>query len=620
MKQYDNRRYVFFAGVILVGLIYIIRLFSLQVIDKSYKISAENNSQSHAVIYPARGLIYDRNGELLVSNQAAYDIMVIPNSVSEFDTADFCHILNISKESVIDRLDKAKAYSWRVRSTFMKQVSYEDAAVLQEKMYQFPGFFLQSRTLRTYTKPIASHILGYIGEVNKRDIEASDYYKMGDYTGIIGIEKSYEEVLRGEKGLKIYLKDVHNRIIGSYEDEKYDIPVKVGKNMMITLDSELQEYGEALIQNYIGSVVAIEPKTGEILSMISSPTVDPNMLVGRNLGETISKLSADTLKPLFNRAVMAQYPPGSTFKTVTGLIGLHEKVIKPSTTFGCQYGYHYRNIHVGCHGHETPLDFIQGIQNSCNSYFCNVFRRTLENPVYENTEAAFIKWREHVTSFGFGSKLGADLPNELKGNIPTVSYYDKYYSSGHWNFLTIISLAIGQGELLMTPLQMANMTAAIANKGYFYTPHLAKSIEGEDKIDVKFTEPHITTIDSSSFGPVIDGMDLAVNGEKGSTARIAKMKDIVICGKTGTAENPHGADHSIFIAFAPKENPQIAIAVYVENEGFGSSWAAPIASLMIEKYITREVNRKWLEQYVLKGNTKKKELTEDTEDTENSDG
>ncbi len=603
MKQYDNRKYVFIAVSILVGLVFIIRLFFLQVVDKSYKISAENNSQSHVVIFPARGLIYDRNGELLVSNQAAYDIMVIPNSVKEFDTTDFCQILNITRESLINRLDKAKSYSWRVRSVFMKQLSNENAAVFQEKMYQFPGFYLQTRTLRTYSKPVASHILGYVGEVNKRDLEASDYYKMGDYTGIIGIEKSYEEVLRGEKGLKIYLKDVHNRIIGSYEDGKYDIPVKVGKNMIITLDSELQEYGETLIQNYIGSIVAIEPKTGEILSMISSPTVDPNLLVGRNLGETISKLSTDTLKPLFNRAVMAQYPPGSTFKTVTGLIGLHEKVIRTSTAFGCQYGFHYRNIHVGCHSHDSPLDFIKAVQNSCNSYFCNVFRRILENPAYENTETSFIKWQEHVTSFGFGDRLNSDIPNELKGNIPTVNYYDKIYGSGHWNFLTVISLAIGQGEILITPLQMANMTATIANKGYFYTPHLAKGIEGKDKIDARFTEPHFTTIDSSCYAPVIDGMELAVNGGKGSTARIARMNDIVICGKTGTAENPHGADHSIFIAFAPKDNPEIAIAVYVENEGFGSSWAAPIASLMIEKYLKREVKRKWLEQYVIKGNT-----------------
>jgi penicillin-binding protein 2 len=604
--QYDYRRYVFIAAIILVGLVFIIKLFSLQVVDKSYKISADNNSQSHVVVYPARGLIYDRNGDLIVSNQAAYDIMVIPNSVSEFDTLDFCHILNITKESLIDRLNRAKGYSYRVGSVLMKQVNYEDAAVLTEKMHQYSGFYLQSRTLRTYTMPIASHILGYVGEVDKGDIESSDYYKMGDYHGIIGIEKSYEEVLRGQKGLKIFLKNVHNRILGPYEDGKYDIPVRVGKNITISLDADLQLYGEELMQNYVGSVVAIEPNTGEILSMISSPTVDPNNLVGRNLGESIKMLSADTLKPLFNRAVMAQYPPGSTFKTVNGLIGLEEGVIRPSTEFDCFYGYDYRSTHVGCHYHEAPLDLVEGVQQSCNSYFCNVFRRTLENPIYENTEAAFESWRRHVTSFGFGSKLGSDFPNELSGNVPTVAYYDRYYTSGHWNFLTVISLAIGQGELLITPLQMANMTATIANKGYYYIPHLAREIDGE-AADEKFLEPIYTTIDSSHFGPIINGMELAVNGEAGSTARIAKMQDIVICGKTGTAENPHGADHSIFVAFAPKDNPQIAIAAYVENEGFGSTWAAPIASLMIERYLKKEVQRKWLEQHVKKGNTKKED-------------
>lgn len=607
MKQYDDRRYVFIAVIILVGLVYIIRLFFLQVMDKSYKISAENNSQSHVVVYPARGLIYDRNEELLVSNQAAYDIMVVPNSVSEFDTAGFCEILHITKESLEERLTTAKNYSWRVGSTFMKQVNYEDAAVLQEKMFQFPGFYLQSRTLRTYTRQIASHILGYVGEVDQNAIESSEYYKMGDYTGIIGLEKSYEELLRGEKGLKIYLNDVHNKIIGSYEDGKYDIPVQVGKNMTITLDAELQEYGEKLMQNYVGSVVAIEPGTGEILSMISSPTVDPNLLIGRNLGESIRRLSVDTLNPLFNRALMAQYPPGSTFKTITGLIGLQEKVIRPSTMFGCNYGYDFRGTHVGCHYHDEPLDLVEGVQNSCNSYFCNVLRRILENPEYENPAACFEKWREHTVSFGFGDKLGSDVPNELNGNIPTVAYYDRYYTSGHWNFLTVISLAIGQGELLITPLQMANMTATIANKGFFYTPHLAKSIEGEAQINERFTEKHFTTIDSSNFRPIIDGMELAVNGEKGSTARIARMNDIVICGKTGTAENPHGADHSIFIAFAPKDNPEIAIAVYVENKGFGSTYAAPVASLMIEKYIAGEVKRTWLEQHVLREPEPKKE-------------
>ncbi len=607
MNFFDNRRYVFIIFTILVGLTFIIRLFFLQVIDTSYKISAENNSQSHVVVYPARGLIYDRKGELLVSNQAAYDIMVVPNNLQEFDTAEFCNILNISVENLVDWLNRAKNYSWRVSSVFMKQVSFDMAAVLQEKIYKYPGFYLQSRTLRTYARPIASHILGYVGEVDQNILENNDYYEMGDYIGIIGIEKSYEEVLRGIKGLKIYLKDVHNRIIGSYEDGKYDKAVQVGKNMMISLDSDLQEYGEALMKQFVGSIVAIEPSSGEILAMVSSPSLDPNKLIGRNLGESIKQLSADTLNPLFNRALMAQYPPGSTFKTINALIGLQEGVINTRSSYYCDLGYYYKGIHVGCHSHEAPQELIGGIQHSCNSYFCNVYRRIMENPAYTDTEEAFSHWRDHVMSFGFGEKLGSDFSNELRGNIPTVEYYDHYYTKGHWNFLTIISMAIGQGELLITPIQMANMTATIANRGWYYIPHLARSIEGEKIIDSKFLEKHYTTIDSANFSPIVEGMYLAVNGGSGSTARIAKFQDLEICGKTGTAQNPHGEDHSIFIAFAPKDNPKIAMAVYVENEGFGGTWAAPIASLMIESYLTGEVTRNWLEQYVLKGNTKNKE-------------
>ncbi|MFC2090755.1 peptidoglycan D,D-transpeptidase FtsI family protein [Bacteroidota bacterium] len=607
MNYFDNRRYIFIALTILVGIIFIIRLFYLQVVDPSYKVSAENNSQSHNIVYPARGLIYDRNGEILVSNQAAYDLMIVPREVLPFDTLEFCTILGISKENLNERINRAKDYSWRVPSVFMKQLSFETAAIFQEKMYKYSGFLLQSRTLRQYSRPIASHLLGYVGEVDRNILETNEYYAMGDYIGIIGIENSYEELLRGEKGLKIFLKDVHNRILGPYEEGKYDKPVKVGRNLTITLDAELQEYGEGLMKPFIGSIVAIEPSSGEILTMVSSPTVDPNDLIGRKLGESIKQLSVDTLKPLFNRAIMAQYPPGSTFKTINALIGMQEEVINLNTSYYCDYGYYYRGIHVGCHSHEAPLKLIGGIQNSCNTYFCNVFRRIMENPIYENTEDAFNHWKDHVLSFGFGRKLGLDFANELNGNIPTAAYYDKYYGKGHWNFLTILSMAIGQGELLITPIQMANMTATIANRGWYITPHLAKEIDGEESIDPKFLEVNYTTIDSAHYYPVVEGMDLAVNGGTGSTARIAKIQNIRVCGKTGTAENPHGEDHSIFIAFAPKEDPQIAIAVYVENEGFGGTWAAPIASLIIEKYITGETKRKWLEQYVLNGNTNSEE-------------
>jgi penicillin-binding protein 2 len=605
MNLYDNRRYIFIAFTILLGLTFMIRLFFLQVVNTSYKISAENNSQNHVVMYPARGLIYDRNGELLVSNQAAYDIMVVPYNLQTFDTTEFCSILGITTGNLEERLQAAKKYSYRASSVFMKQVNYEMAAILQEKMYKYPGFYLQSRTLRNYSRPVASHILGYIGEVDRSILEKNDYYAMGDYIGIVGIEKSYEEALRGEKGLKIYLKDVHNRIIGSFEDGRYDKPARVGNDIFLSLDAILQEYGEKLMQKFVGSIVAIEPASGEVLAMVSSPSVDPNLLIGRKLGESIRRLSADTLNPLFNRALMAQYPPGSTFKTVNALVGLQEGVLQTQTSYYCDYGYYYRGIHVGCHTHAAPLELVGAIQNSCNTYFCNVFRRIMENPVYENTEEAFNHWRDHVISFGFGEKLGSDFSNELRGNIPTSSYYDRYYNKGRWNFLTIISMAIGQGELLITPLQMANMTATIANRGWYYTPHLVKNIENSGEIDMRFREKHFTTIDSSHYTPIVDGMDLAVNGGAGSTARIAKIPEITVCGKTGTAQNPHGEDHSIFIAFAPKDNPEIALAVYVENEGFGGTWAAPIASLMIEKYLTGEIKRTWLEQYILRGNTKK---------------
>jgi penicillin-binding protein 2 len=605
MNLYDNRRYIFIVFTILLGLTFMIRLFFLQVVNTSYKISAENNSQNHVVMYPARGLIYDRNGELLVSNQAAYDIMVVPYNLQTFDTTEFCSILGITTGNLEERLQAAKKYSYRASSVFMKQVNYEMAAILQEKMYKYPGFYLQSRTLRNYSRPVASHILGYIGEVDRSILEKNDYYAMGDYIGIVGIEKSYEEALRGEKGLKIYLKDVHNRIIGSFEDGRYDKPARVGNDIFLSLDAILQEYGEKLMQKFVGSIVAIEPASGEVLAMVSSPSVDPNLLIGRKLGESIRRLSADTLNPLFNRALMAQYPPGSTFKTVNALVGLQEGVLQTQTSYYCDYGYYYRGIHVGCHTHAAPLELVGAIQNSCNTYFCNVFRRIMENPVYENTEEAFNHWRDHVISFGFGEKLGSDFSNELRGNIPTSSYYDRYYNKGRWNFLTIISMAIGQGELLITPLQMANMTATIANRGWYYTPHLVKNIENSGEIDMRFREKHFTTIDSSHYTPIVDGMDLAVNGGAGSTARIAKIPEITVCGKTGTAQNPHGEDHSIFIAFAPKDNPEIALAVYVENEGFGGTWAAPIASLMIEKYLTGEIKRTWLEQYILRGNTKK---------------
>jgi penicillin-binding protein 2 len=599
MNPYTDRRYVFAVAIILVGLVFMVRLFQLQVLDKSYKQYALNNAQSVRTIYPARGLIYDRNGEIMVYNKAAYDIMVTPRLLVPFDTTELCEILQITPGSLMERLNSAEAYSSRVPSVFMKQVSYEHAALLQEKMFQFPGFYVQTRTLREYADSIASHALGYVGEVDQDILDSDDYYQLGDYIGVSGIEKAYEEYLRGKKGKSVFLKDVHNQTIESYQGGRLDEAVEVGRDLTSTLDMELQAYGEKLMSPYQGSVVALEPSTGEVLALVSAPSYTPDLLVGRNLGVEFNRLARDTLNPLFNRALMAQYPPGSTFKTLMALIGLEEEVISTRTEHHCYYGFFVGNIHTGCHLHDSPLNLIEAIQNSCNTYFINVLKSILQDVKYTSTAAAYDNWREHLLSMGFTSPLGIELTNELDGNIPTSEYFDGIYGRDHWNYLTIRSLAIGQGELLITPVQMANMAATIANRGYYITPHLVREIEGEDQIDERYLQRHYTSIDTSHYGPVVDGMDLVVNGGKGSTARNARIEGIRVCGKTGTAENPHGNDHSIFIAFAPKEDPKIAIAVYVENQGFGTTYAAPIASLMIEKYLSGEVKRSWYEKWVL---------------------
>ncbi len=599
MNQFTDRKYVFAVIIVVVGLVYIARLFHIQVLDKSYEQFAISNAQSVRIIYPARGLIFDRNGEMMVYNQAAYDIMITPRQLETFDTTEICRILDITREDVKERIRSAKSYSYRVPSVFMKQVTYENAAVLQEKLFQYPGFYVQTRTLRKYTRPVASHALGYVGEVDQRILDKDSYYQMGDYIGVSGIEKAYESYLRGQKGQNVFLKDVHNQTIESYQGGRLDRSVEVGKNLVSTLDAELQEYGELLMKPYIGSVVALEPATGEVLALVSAPTYPPDLLVGRSLGLRFGELASDTLNPLFNRALMAQYPPGSTFKTIMGLIGLQEKVITESTEQYCYYGFYVGNIHTGCHLHETPLNLIEAVQHSCNTYFIQTLKSILQDAKFESTAEAYSNWREHLLSFGFTNPLGIELTNELDGNIPDAGYFNRIYGENHWNYLTVRSLAIGQGELLITPLQMANMTAILANRGYYITPHLIREIEGIDQIDPGLSTRNYTSIDSSNFGPIVDGMELVVNGGPGSTARNAKINDIIVCGKTGTAENPHGNDHSIFIAFAPKDNPKIAIAVYVENQGFGTTYAAPIASLMIEKYLNREVKRTWYEDWVM---------------------
>ncbi|MDD2277621.1 MAG: penicillin-binding protein 2 [Bacteroidales bacterium] len=596
----NNRKYIISGIILIIFLVITFRLFFLQVVDRSYRLSASNNVLRYITQYPARGLVYDRNGELLVYNQAAYDLMVIPRQIKPFDTIEFCSVLEISKEFVDNRLKEAKAHSSFRPSIFLKQVSAETYAKLQEKLFKFPGFYVQPRTLRAYPNSIGAHFLGYVGEVDDRKIREDAYYKMGDYIGISGLERTYEEELRGKKGVSVYLVDVHNRIKGSYAEGKYDTLVVLGKDLTTSIDIELQKFGEMLMQNKLGGIVAIEPSTGEILAMISGPNYDPNLLVGRPRTLNFRNLDADTLKPLFNRPLMAKYPPGSTFKIVNALIGLEEKIVFPQTQYYCDGGYRIGRG-VGCHNHPSPTDLIKSIQVSCNTYYCNVFRNIIDKPSLGGVEQGFTVWKNHVESFGFGKKLNIDQPNELAGIVPSIEFYNRYFRKGGWSSLTILSLSIGQGELGTTPLQMANMTAAIANRGWYYTPHFVKEIDGKENIEPRFKIKNYTTIDSLWYNYIVEGMYLAVNGEpgSGSTARIAVIPDIDVCGKTGTSQNPHGKDHSVFVAFAPKDNPKIAVAAYIENAGWGASWAAPIASLMIEKYLTGEIKRKWLEQRML---------------------
>jgi len=601
-----NRKYLIMALIVLASVVLIIRLFIIQVVKDSYRLSADNNVLRYVTQYPARGLIYDRKGKLIVFNQAAYDIMVVPAQTSKtIDTTSFCTLLGISNDLYRRQMRAALNYSRKAPSVFLKQISNETYARFQEKMFLYPGFYVQPRTLRKYSSPVAAHLLGYVSEVDDGIIRKNPYYKPGDYIGKSGIEEAYEKDLRGRRGVKIFLVDVYSRIKGSYAEGRMDTLAVQGSDITSSIDLALQEYGELLMKNKRGSIVAIEPSTGEVLALVSAPNYDPGLLVGRMRSENFSKLNADTaLEPLFNRALMASYPPGSTFKPINGLIGLQEGVITPDTRFGCDHGY----LFVGCHTHSSPLDLVLAIENSCNSYFCQTYRRVLENPKYLSVEAAYNKWRGYLTEFGFGNKLGTDFVNELSGFIPAPSYYDRYHGKGRWKALTVISMAIGQGEVGTTPLQMANMTAAIANRGYFYTPHIVKSVGTDNFINERFTTKHQISIDTSNFEKIVQGMALAVNGNEGATARVAALKDIIVCGKTGTAQN-RGEDHSVFVAFAPKINPKIAIAVYVENAGFGATYAAPVASLMIEKYLKGEITNKALEQRMLELNLEETKLS-----------
>lgn len=593
-----ERKLLFYIFFISIALVFIGRLFYIQIIRSDYRLSAENNVIRKERVYPGRGLIYDRNGKLLVGNQTAYDLMVIPLQVDDIDTSLFCELTGISREEYIEKLNAAKAYSYRKPSTFIKQLSKEQFAYLQESLHKFQGFFPQKRILREYRYHSAANVTGFIGEASDRFLLRHPEYNRGDLVGITGIEKAYETVLRGKAGVQYKLVDVHNRIKGSFEGGRYDTLPEPGEDVYCTIDIDLQRYGEALMSGKRGSVVAIEPSSGEILSLVTSPNYDPELMVGRERTRNYSRLYADSInKPLFDRGLLAEYPPGSPFKIINALIGLQEGVITENTSYTCHHGFHYGRLHVACHcGTNYPLALRKSISKSCNNYYCTVYKNIIEN--YPDAHAGMNAWSEHVKSFGLGKFLNNDLPTGRKGFVPNSAYYDRAFEYPTWKAVSTISLGIGQGELLVTPIQLANMTAAIANHGHYYTPHIIKKIGAETIIDSNFTIAKHTSIDPKYFPPVIEGMhDVFETG----TARWSRHDSISMCGKTGTAENPHGQDHSIFIAFAPKDNPKIAISIIVENGYWGSRWAAPIASLMIEKYLTGKVEREAMEQRMLEG-------------------
>lgn len=594
--QFSNRRKIV-AGIILAtSLLLLVQLFMLQIADPSYKTSALSNYLRYMTDYPSRGLIYDRNGELLVYNEAHYDLMVIPGQVSEIDTLEFCELLGIDVATFESRMLQARQYSRFRPSVFERQISKTSFASFQEKLFRYPGFFVQPRTLRKYTYPIATHTFGYVGEAGPNVINNDPYYRPGDYIGISGVERAYEEQLRGQKGVRIRMVDVHNRDAGPFQEGRFDTMAVAGKDLYTTLDAELQVYGERIMQNKRGSIVAIEPSTGEILSLVTSPAFDPGLLVGRERTRNYRMLQNDSLNPLFNRALMAQYPPGSVFKIINTLIALQEEVITPYTSYECGGIYHTSGISIRCRSHPSPVNAISSIQHSCNTFSSIIFQNTINQSKFESIQESLQQWRDYVTSFGLGAPFGSDLSHELAGQVPTPAYYDRIYGANGWRSQTILSLGIGQGELGVTPVQLANMSAAVANRGYYITPHVVKAIGNPDNKNNQFSLANNIDIDRDHFETMAEAMHQVMADGTGSFSAIP---DIEMAGKTGTVQNPHGENHSVFVAFAPLEDPQIAISVVVENAGYGSVWAAPIASLMIEKYLTREVNRAWFEQRIL---------------------
>lgn len=583
--RFDNRKY--FIGIMIVGvvLLYVARLFYIQILDTRYSSSANNNALYHRTIYPVRGVIFDRNGEVLVGNSPSFDVIVTMRNVRNLDTLDLCRSLDITKEYFVDRMAEIRnvrrnpGYSAYTRQVFMSQLSVEEISVFRENLFRFDGFDIEERTLRNYSYSVGAHLLGDMGEVSKSDIEADDYYVQGDFIGKQGVEKFYEKILRGKKGVEIMLKDAYGRIQGSYMDGQTDISPEPGRNVKLGIDIGLQALGERLMQNKIGSIVAIEPETGEILCMVSSPTFDPSELKGRHRGDNYRVLAAQKDKPLLNRTIQGTYPPGSTFKTAQALTFLQEGIIDTETRFPCTGGFVFRGLRVGCHAHSSPLSLLPAIATSCNGFFCWGYYRMIGADKYRTPQAALTVWKDYMVDMGFGYALGVDLPGEARGMIPNSDYYDRHYNRS-WNGLTTISNAIGQGEVTLTPLQIANLGATIANRGYYITPHVVKEIEGGE-LDTLYTTRHYVRVERENYEKVVQGMRLSVLE---GTCRSANSSDYQVCGKTGTAEN-RGKDHSVFMGFAPMDNPRIAIAVYVENGGFGAVFGVPIGALMMEQYL-----------------------------------
>lgn len=587
----DNRRFVLGGIAVAIVLIYIARLAFLQLMDNDYKASADNNAFMNKVIYPSRGSIYDRNGALLVYNQPAYDIMVITREIKDLDTADFCRTLNITREDFEMRMENMRdrrrnpGYSSYTPQLFMDKVSTELFSVFHEKLFRFHGFYVRKRSMRQYNYPYLAHVLGDVGEVSQRDIDEDDYYESGDYIGKQGVERSYEKYLRGEKGVEVLLRDSRGRIQGRYKNGINDVKPKPGRNITLSIDLDLQRLGERLMEGKLGSIVAIEPSTGEVLCMVSSPTYDPRLTEGKLRGKMHNEMMKDKRKPLLNRAIMGVYPPGSTFKTSQALTFLQEGIITPNTMYPCYHGFRFGRLKVGCHGHASPLPLVPAISTSCNGYFCwGLYNMFSNRQKYASVQDAMTKWKDYMVSMGFGYKLGIDLPGEVRGLIPNAPYYDKHYR-GSWSGLTVISISIGQGEVTLTPLQIANLGATIANRGYYITPHVVKGIEGDDIAD-SLKVKHHTMVDPKYYEYIVAGMRSAV--ERG-TCHKANNPWYEVCGKTGTAQNA-GHDHSAFMGFAPMNNPKIAIAVYVENGGWGADYGVPIGALMMEQYIRGELS------------------------------